>query len=181
MKKHGRVVAYASCLVLAACGAAPKPPVDETKTTSAPLVAAAPAQAPAPIAAPVVAGEKKVGDPLALDGAIGALPKIVFTPPKELRRNGPGDLQAAFELANRQASHDAAATQLGKRLGKPTWVENGQKRVWVVTSGSECHRLVLMSDGSVDLDGARRSDWTMLSTFARQNTCSGQIEEEAKE
>jgi len=113
-----------------------------------------------------------------MDGAVGALPRIVFTPKRELRHNGASDLKEAFAIAMRQAGTEAAATKLTKRLGKPNWVENGQKRVWVVGDAQQCQRLILNGDGSVDLDGAPRSAWTMLSTFARQNICSGQVERE---
>jgi hypothetical protein len=116
-----------------------------------------------------------------MDGAIGALPEIVFTPKGELRHNGAADLKDAFALATREAAPDAAAAKLVKRLGKPTWIENGQKRVWVVGDGKECQRLVLRADGSLDLDGALRTEWTMLSTFARQNTCTGAIEKERQD
>jgi hypothetical protein len=113
-----------------------------------------------------------------MNGTIGALPEIVFTPKGELRKNGASDLKEAFALATRQSGTEAAATKLTKRLGKPTWVENGQRRVWVVGDAQQCQRLILNGDGSVDLDGAPRSEWTMLSTFARQNICSGQVERE---
>jgi hypothetical protein len=116
-----------------------------------------------------------------MDGAIGALPQIVFTPRGELRRNGAADLKDAFALATKEAAPETAAAKITKRLGKPTWVENGAKRVWVVGDGQGCQRLVLRADGSVDLDGAPRSEWQMLSTFARQNTCSGEIQKERQD
>jgi hypothetical protein len=173
---------FAACAIIVGCGSAPKPSA-ETKTTSAAMAEstpAAPSTATAPAATAVPEG-KKLGDPLALDGAIGALPKIVFTPAKELRKNSRADLASAFDAVSKQETHAAAAAFLAKRLGKPSWVENGQKRVWVASERAECQRLTLMSDGSVDLEGATKSEWTMLSTFARQNKCSGEITEEPRD
>jgi hypothetical protein len=168
-----------ACLVLAACGGGARPPVAATNTSSAPVVAAAnTAAAAAPTRPPE---PPSGGDPLGMDGALGALPEVVFTPPAELRRNHVGDLKEALALATRESEADLAAAKVTKRLGKPTWVENGTKRVWVVGDARQCQRLVLRGDGAIDLDGAERSEWRMLSTFARQNTCSGEVEKERGE
>jgi hypothetical protein len=178
MRMH---VLLVPCIAVAACATAPKkPPVAETSTSSAAVESIAPAPArPAP-ARDLSPGDTS-GDPLGMDGAVGALPEIAFTPRRELRRNGVGDLKEGLAMATHEALPDAAATKLIKRLGKPTWIENGTKRVWVVGDAQGCQRLTLRGDGSVDFDGAPRAKWTMLSTFARQNACTGEIERERKE
>jgi hypothetical protein len=155
--------------------------VAATNTSSAPIENHETTAPSLPPAVDPPSTPKPSGDPLGLDGAVGALPDVVFTPRAELRRNGLGDLKEALSLATRESAPDAAAAKITRRLGKPTWVENGSKRVWVVGNGRRCQRLVLRGDGAIDLDGALRSEWTMLSTFARQNMCSGEIEKERKD
>src|SRR5262249_56271988 len=152
-----------ACLVLAACASVARAPVAATNTSSAPMPAVATA---APEPAPPATASKAGGDPLGMDGALGALPEIIFTPPGELRRNRVGDLKEALALATRESHADLAAAKVTKRLGKPNWVENGTKRVWVVGDAQQCQRLVLQGDGSIGLDGAVRSEWRMLSTLA---------------
>jgi hypothetical protein len=86
-----------------------------------------------------------------------------------------GDLDAAIGLVKSASTVEEAQKKLTVRLGKPTWTENGQKRVWVANDGSRCHRLVLEQDGSVSVDTAAKSDWNMLSALAKQNACTGEI------
>jgi hypothetical protein len=98
-----------------------------------------------------------------------------MTPAGQLRKKTRADLEAAVEIAQRESTLDAAAQKLTKRLGKPTWVEDEKTRVWVATQGNACYRLVLRSDGGMDIDGALKTDWTVLSPVARQNRCTGEI------
>jgi hypothetical protein len=103
------------------------------------------------------------------------LPKIVVTPASQLRRKTRTDLERALAAAGHEATVDAAARRLVKRLGKPTWTEDNDKRVWVAVQGNACHRLVLRADGGMDIDGAAKNDWIMLSPVVRQNPCTGEI------
>lgn len=170
-------------LVLVACGS-PKTPADAEKveTTSAALTvpqekqAEAEPKAPEPgEAAPAAGAAPKALDPLAEDDSIASIPKIERTPAKEIRARSRGDLEAAMALAKRTSTLDAAAAAITKRAGKPSWIENGQRRVWVAKDGARCHKLVLDTDGSLDLETAQASDWKMLSAMTQQNECTGEI------
>jgi len=61
------------------------------------------------------------------------------------------------------------------RIGKPSWTENGNKRIWIAADGQSCHRLVLEADGSVTSETASKNEWRMLAATAQQNACSGEI------
>lgn len=121
--------------------------------------------------------DKKGGDPLAMNDALedSAIPKIEATPAKELRGKSRGDLDAALALVKTESSVDGAAKKLTVRLGKPTWTENGSRRIWVAKAGAQCHRLVLEADGTVEVETAPSSEWRMLAATAKQNPCTGEI------
>jgi hypothetical protein len=160
------------------------PPTDQAETTSANVEG--PSEDKSGFGAwrpkddPKEAPHTQTLDPLALDGAVGALPKIVFTPAKELRHNSRASLEQALELIKDQETSEGAAARLAKALGKPTWIQDGKIRVWVVSDKTQCTRLVLRSDGTADLDGARASESTMVAPFAHQNLCTGQISTDEK-
>lgn len=101
--------------------------------------------------------------------------KIELTPARELRSKSMRDLQDGRKLAEKAATFDEAVQKLGVRLGKPTWVENGQKRVWVVRDGARCYRLVLDTDGSIVTETAPANEWRMLSALSQQNACTGAV------
>jgi hypothetical protein len=158
------VIAAASVLV-AACGS--PAPVGVTTPSSATL--------PAPKAAPEAT--TKSLDPLAIDSAFeaAAVPTVVMTPAKELRGKSRGDLDSAMALLKNESTPEGALKKVTARLGKPTWIENGKKRVWIAKDGKSCHRFVLDSDGQADVETASASDWRMLSALAQQNACTGEI------
>jgi hypothetical protein len=179
------VVSLAS-LSLLACGGAPKPVVDTTTTTAAPVPkedsnkTAAEKWAESKMdkeVAEAKAAPREGLDPLSESGALeaAAIPKIELTAKKELRAKSRGDLDAAAGLVKSASSVDQAVAKLTTRLGKPTWTENGQKRVWVAAEGARCHRLVLDADGSFSVEAASASEWSMLSALASQNPCTGEI------
>jgi ferric-dicitrate binding protein FerR (iron transport regulator) len=122
--------------------------------------------------------EKDALDPLSLGGSLEAstIPKMELTPAKELRAKSRSDLNASLALLENASTLDEATAKLVARLGKPTWVEDGKKRIWVVKDGKQCHRLVLEADGTVEVETASASEWRMLSAVARQNPCTGEIE-----
>ncbi len=154
-------------LALAACASTspPKaPPTDETTTTAAAL--------------PTTHDDpKEEGDPLAVGGALEAasVPKIERTPAKELRPKTRADLAAAMAIVDASSTVDGAVKRVTARLGKPTWIENGKRRVWIAKDGKGCHRFVLDADGQADLETASASDWRMLAATAQQNACTGEI------
>jgi hypothetical protein len=118
-------------------------------------------------------------DPLSIDGELEAatIPKVVKTPNGELRKKSRSDLDAALAVAKRQESVDSAIAAIVRRVGKPSWVEaDGLRHVWVAPERGKCHRLVLDSDGSLELETADDSEWKLLSAMARQKLCSGDIE-----
>jgi len=164
---------------------------EQTRTTSAALTVE-PSQKNAPTAAEKWAEEKvaaeaknaktsgvaqKGGDPLAMNDALedSAIPKIEMTPAREVRMKGRGDLDAAMAMLKSESSVDGAAKKLTVRLGKPSWTENGTKRIWVATAGAQCHRLVLSPDGTAEIETASKSEWRSLTATARQNPCTGEI------
>jgi hypothetical protein len=75
----------------------------------------------------------------------------------------------------KESSVDGAAKKLTTRLGKPSWTENGSKRVWVATGGAQCHRLVLEPDGTAEVETASKTEWRMITATARMNPCTGEI------
>ncbi len=181
-----RLVALAPLfLVACASSSSPKPAVDTTTSTTSAEVkktdekSAAEKWAESKMdkeAAQAKAAPRDAAavDPLADDAS--AIPKVELTPKNELRGKGRGDLDAAIGLVKSAATVDEASKKLTVRLGKPTWIENGQKRVWVANDGARCHRLVLEGDGTVSLETASKTDWTLLGVTAKQNACTGEIQ-----
>jgi hypothetical protein len=117
-------------------------------------------------------------DPLSEGAALeaAAIPKIERTEKKLLRAKSRGDLDAALSVVKTASTVDEAVTKLTTRLGKTTWVENGNRRVWVAPDGSRCHRLVLDGDGAVHVETVAKADAIRLTTTVRQNPCTGEIE-----
>ncbi len=117
------------------------------------------------------------GDPLAVDASLeaGAVPTIERTPAKELRAKTRGMLEAAMKAAQSAKDVDGAVKMIVARVGKPTWTEKGQRRVWVSAEKTQCHRLVLETDGSLELETQPASEWKMLSALTKQNACTGEI------
>lgn len=103
------------------------------------------------------------------------LPKIDFTPANELRANTRAKFNSALASVKRMTNASTVTSTLTRTLGKPTWIENDTKRVWV-TKDTDCVRLVQQEDGSVDLEIMRFSESKMISPTKRQNLCTGEIE-----
>ena len=178
-------------LIVVGCGSTQT--AEQTRTTSA-AITVEPSQKNAPTEAEKWAEQKvkeeaqkekaktsgvtaKGGDPLAMNDALeeSNIPKIEITPAREVRGKGRGDLDAAMALLKSESSVDGAAKKLTVRLGKPSWTENGTKRVWVAPAGAQCHRLVLEPDGTAEIETASRNEWRMLTATARMNPCTGEI------
>lgn len=178
-------------VLLSACVSAPKPAPSAatTETTGAPIAqsegeketkSALDAWAESKVKseeASLPRPKTEAMDPLAMndDTEASFIPKIEKTPGKQLRAKSRGDLAAGVAIVNRSASVDEAAQKLTARLGKPTWIENGTKRVWIAKEGATCHRLVLDADGSVEMDSAKVDEERQLTATARQNACTGEI------
>ena len=177
-------------VLLTACASAPKPAAvaaqPQTETTAAAPVA--PKDEKSTLEAWAESKVKKdeaampkakseAMDPLAMndDTESSMIPKVEKTPAKELRAKGRGDLQAGLGLVKSSATAEEAAKKITARLGKPTWVENGNKRIWIARDGNKCHRLVLDADGSIEIETAALSDERQLTATARQNACTGDI------
>jgi hypothetical protein len=175
-------------------GCASSQTTEQTRTTSAALsVEASPAQkASTPSEAEKWAEQKvkeealkaknngvaqKGGDPLAMNDALeeSNIPKIEITPAREVRAKSRGELDSAMKLLENETSVDSAAKKLTGRLGKPSWTENGTKRVWIAAAGAQCHRLVLEPDGTAEVETASKTEWRMLTATARLNPCTGEI------
>lgn len=180
------------CAVLAGCASTPKP-----EPAAAPTLTSAEApDARSPIekwadakaaAAPVESSPKHEAreslDPLDVGSELeaSAIPTIEMTPANQVRGKSPSELNAAVSLVKSAASVDDAAQRLTQRLGKPNWTEapkssvNAKRRIWVATGAAQCHRLVLESDGSVDVESVSKSEWQTMTASARQNPCTGEI------
>lgn len=181
-----------SSLLVVACGGAQSP--EATRTTSAALtVEHTDEAAPAEKSSAEKWAEQKVladaknaktsgddakgGDPLAVNDALeeASIPKVEATPKNQLRAKSRGELDAALRLLDGAASVDEAAKKLTARLGKPTWTENGTRRIWVAAAGAQCHRLVLSPDGTAEVETASKGDLRMLTATAKQDPCTGEI------
>lgn len=178
--------------LVVACGK-PEPKTAATETTSADLPApeghdeagrartegdkGAALGATEKAAAPADDASATSGDPLATDATLeaGSVPKIERTPAKEIRPKTRGMLDAAMKAAQSAKDIDGAVKMINARVGKPTWVENGQRRVWIASEKTQCHRLVLEMDGSLALETEPTSEWKMLSALTKQNACTGEI------
>lgn len=165
------LVATAFVLALAASAAAcgNAAPVGVTTPSNAEL--------PKPVEKTAEPATKASLDPLAVDSALEAasVPKVELTPTKELRGKSRGDLDGAMRRLASASTPEAAVKTVTARLGKPTWVENGKRRVWIAKDGKSCHRFVLDADGQGDLETAAVTEWRMLSALAQQNACTGEI------
>lgn len=164
------VSAFALASAVAACGG---PAIGVTTPSNAAI-----AREPAPPVEKTAESATKASlDPLAVDSALEAasVPKVEITPAKELRGKSRGDLDAAMRLLDGASTPEAAVKKITARLGKPTWIENGKKRVWIAKDGKSCHRFALDADGQAEIETAPGSDWRMLSATAQQNACTGEI------
>jgi glucose/arabinose dehydrogenase len=167
------------CLVFAGCGAAPAAPATSVTNSSAASVAtpasqASPQSAGADVskeAAPQAKSEQVAADPAE------PLPKIEFTPANELRQNTRAKLEGALKSIKGQTTAAGVTAVLTRSLGKPTWIEDEKTRVWTAMDATQCIRIVLQEDGSVDLEKMRTTETKVLSRAARQNLCTGKIED----
>jgi len=184
MKTLRLLAAVPVCLVVAACaGGAPAPAVSVTSANAGALPGPAKtdeASKPAPEASKAEAGEatkKASHDPLAIDAELEAasIPTVELTPKNQLQARSRGDFDAAVTTLANETSLEGAVKKLVARLGKPTWVEGGKKRVWIAKDGKSCHRLVLDADGQAEVETAPQSEWRMLTALAQQNACTGEI------
>ncbi len=116
-------------------------------------------------------------DPLGVDAALEAamVPKVVLTPAKELRHKSRGDITGAMSVLSRESTSEGAVKKVSARLGKPTWIENGNKYVWVAKEGKTCHRFVLDADGQAETDSVSADEWRSLTAVSKQNVCTGEI------
>jgi hypothetical protein len=188
-----------SIVLLAGCASAPP----TTSTPSTPPVASAPAEAPpAPPAEPEpeepqqTAAEKwaerssraeaaasprpsnaAAADPLAIGDELesATTTKVEITPARQIRTKTARDLMDGRKIAENAPTYEEAAQKLNVRLGKPTWVENDKKRVWVVRDNTQCYRLVLDVDGSVVTETVPLNETRMLSALSQQNACTGVV------
>ncbi len=169
-----------ACVVFVGCGAAPSGPATSMTNNSAASVYV-PTSQQDPNAhkteAAKVAESPAKDERASLDVAAEPLPMIVFTPPTELRANTRAKLDGALKAIKGQTTAAGVAAVLTRLLGKPTWIEDERTRVWVATDTTQCVRLVLQGDGSVDHEAMRSTESKSLSRTARQNLCSGQVEQ----
>jgi hypothetical protein len=186
-----------TCLALAAiaCGGAPKTPADANASGASPSTEPAPpiekiasredmktaaekwAEAKSKAEPANVKGKSEGLDPLDVGAELEAssVPKIAYTPKNEVRNLSRAAFDGAMGVVSHAKTVDDAAAKLVARLGKPTWIEDGKKRVWVAKDRAQCHRLVLDSDGSVEVETASLTEWRMLSALAQQSPCTGEI------
>jgi hypothetical protein len=191
MKTGALLFGFGTAILAVGCGSTQTQAGGQTRTTSAALTVE-PSQKAAPTEAEKWAEQKvkdeetkakssgisqKGGDPLAMNDALeeSNIPKIEMTPAREVRGKSRGDLDAAMKMMEHESSVDGAAKTLTVRLGKPSWTENGKKRVWVAMAGAQCHRLVLEPDGTAEVETASKSEWRMITATARMNPCTGEI------
>lgn len=117
-------------------------------------------------------------DPLAVGDTLASASttKIELTNARELRRKTRRDLEDGQKIVEKATTFEEAVQKLGTRLGKPNWIESGKKRVWVVTEGTQCYRLMLDADGSTETDTASTTESRMLSALSQQNPCTGAVQ-----
>lgn len=191
MKTGALLFAFVTVGSVAGCGSTRT--AEQTRTTSAALsIEASPAEKNAPTEAEKWAEQKvkeeaakakssgaatKGGDPLAMNDALeeSNIPKIELTPAREVRGKSRGELDEAMAVLKGESSVEGAVKKLTARLGKPSWTENGSKRVWIAAAGAQCHRLVLEADGTAEIETASKTEWRMLTATARMNPCTGEI------
>jgi len=116
-------------------------------------------------------------DPLAIgEGmASASTTKVEVTPTRQLRSKTIRDLEDGRKIAEKAETFDDAVQKLKSRLGKPTWVENGKKHVWVVRDSTHCYRLILDADGSIETETVVSGEMKMLSALSQQNACTGVV------
>lgn len=116
-------------------------------------------------------------DPMAIGEAMAAGPStnVVLTPARQIRSKTVRDLEEGHQLAQKTETFDDAMKKLTVRLGKPNWVENGRKNVWVVRDATHCYRLILESDGSIETEKVVADEVRMLSALSQQNLCTGVV------
>jgi hypothetical protein len=166
------LLAVLAVSLVTACASSPKPePKEPVASTSSALSANEPKKEEAK------ESPREALDPLSVGTEMEAssVPKVEQTPAKELRAKSRGDLAAAVGIVQSEKTFDGAVKKLTARLGKPTWIENGKRRVWIAKEGKQCSRFVLDVDGEVTVETADASDWRMLSATAQQNACTGEI------
>ncbi|MBX3188344.1 MAG: hypothetical protein KF819_15105 [Labilithrix sp.] len=186
--KLGCLAVVAVAAATFACGGAPKSPVEAAQAEPAAPIEKIASREDMKTAAEKWAEEKSKtetasvkgksgGDPLDVGAELDAasVPKVEHTPKKELRGQSRAAFDAAMGVVKQAKTVDDAAAKLVARLGKPTWIEDGRKRVWVAKDRGQCHRLVLDSDGSVEVETAGAEEWRMLSALAQQSPCTGEI------
>ncbi|MFO0679456.1 MAG: hypothetical protein U0169_23215 [Polyangiaceae bacterium] len=185
------ILAVPACALLVACAGSQDPAksasdttVTTTKPSEIPAAPATTAKPPQPTALlpqapePMGPAALDVLDPLAVNGALeeSTVPKVVLTPAKDVKKKSRFDLDGALSAAKSAKTVDEASSVITKRVGKPSYVEaEGQRRVWIAPDGTKCHRLVLDSDGSLELETAASNEWKSLSMAAKQKLCSGEI------
>ena len=174
-----------SVLALSGCASAPA----SSPTTPAPASSAAPVEeAPTPgeeeEAAPEPPKQSSAeawAEKRSREEAAAAPPesavttKIELTPARQLRTKSVRDLEDGRKIAEKAETYDEAVKKLVVRLGKPTWVEDGKKHVWVVRDSTHCYRLALGGDGSIETETVTPNDWRMLSALSQQNACTGAV------
>lgn len=128
-------------------------------------------------AAPPASTDAMAADPLAIGDAMesASTTKIELTPARQLRTKTVRDLEDGRKIAEKAETYDEAVKKLVVRLGKPTWVEDGKKHVWVVRDSTHCYRLALGGDGSIETETVTPNEWRMLSALSQQNACTGAV------
>lgn len=128
-------------------------------------------------AAPPSATDSVGADPLAIgEGmASASTTNVEVTPVRQLRPKTVRDLEDGRKIAEKTDTFDEAVQKLKTRLGKPTWIENGKKHVWVVRDRTQCYRLVLDADGSIVTETVVADEMRMVSALSQQNACTGVV------
>lgn len=128
-------------------------------------------------AAPPSSLDERAADPLAVGDAMesAVTTKIELTPAKQLRTKTVRDLEEGRKIAEKAETFEDAVKKVVVRIGKPTWVENGKKHVWVVRDSAHCYRLALDADGSIQTETVAPNEWRMLSALSQQNACTGAV------
>ena len=170
---------FACAGFVAGCGAAAGPATSVTHSSAAFVETAVPSGSAKAEAGPAADASKKGEPPTAV--ADEPLPNIVFTPPAEVRATTLAKLKAAVASIKTLTTASAVEASLTRSLGKPTWIEDEKVRVWVAHEATQCARVVLQQDGSVDLESMRFNESKSVSRSARQNLCTGQIERDQVE
>jgi hypothetical protein len=152
--------------------AAPEPPKSSAAEAWAEQKMRAEAAAPPPSATDAAGA-----DPLAIgEGmASASTTNVEVTPVRQLRQKTVRDLEDGRKIAEKADTFDDAVQKLKSRLGKPTWVENGKKHVWVVRDRTHCYRLVLDADGSIETETVVADEMRMVSALSQQNACTGVV------